>query len=561
MALAFDEFGRPFIILREQDQKTRLRGIDAQKANIAAGKAVARILRSSLGPKGMDKMLQGPDGDVTITNDGATILEQMDVDNQIAKLMVELSRSQDYEIGDGTTGVVVMAGALLEQAERQLDRGIHPIRIAEGYEMASRVAVEHLERISQKFEFDVNNYEPLVQTCMTTLSSKIVNRCKRSLAEIAVKAVLAVADLERRDVNLDLIKVEGKVGGNLEDTELIYGILVDKDMSHPQMPKQIEDAHIAILTCPFEPPKPKTKHKVDIDTVEKFETLRKQEQQYFDEMVQKCKDVGATLVICQWGFDDEANHLLMHRNLPAVRWVGGVELELIAIATGMPFLQASTANDFISFVELIEYFFYVGGRIVPRFQELTPEKLGKAGMVREKSFGTTKERMLYIEHCANSKAVTIFIRGGNKMMIEETKRSIHDALCVARNLIRNKSIVYGGGAAEIACSLAVDAAADKYPGVEQYAIRAFAEALDSVPMALAENSGLQPIETLSAVKSQQLKENIPFYGIDCNDVGTNDMREQNVFETLIGKQQQILLATQVVKMILKIDDVISNSEY
>ncbi|CAF1709250.1 unnamed protein product [Brassica oleracea var. botrytis] len=535
MALAFDEFGRPFIILREQDQKTRLRGIDAQKANIAAGKAVARILRSSLGPKGMDKMLQGPDGDVTISNDGATILEQMDVDNQIAKLMVELSRSQDYEIGDGTTGVVVMAGALLEQAERQLDRGIHPIRIAEGYETASRVAVEHLERIAQKFEFDVNNYEPLVQTCMTTLSSKIVNRCKRSLAEIAVKAVLAVADLERRDVNLDLIKVEGKVGGKLEDTELIYGILVDKDMSHPQMPKQIEDAHIAILTCPFEPPKPKTKHKVDIDTVEKFETLRKQEQQYFDEMVQKCKDVGATLVICQWGFDDEANHLLMHRNLPAVRWVGGVELELIAIATG--------------------------GRIVPRFQELTPEKLGKAGMVREKSFGTTKERMLYIEHCANSKAVTIFIRGGNKMMIEETKRSIHDALCVARNLIRNNSIVYGGGAAEITCSLAVDAAADKYPGVEQYAIRAFAEALDSVPMALAENSGLQPIETLSAVKSQQIKENIPFYGIDCNDVGTNDMREQNVFETLIGKQQQILLATQVVKMILKIDDVISNSEY
>ncbi|MBA0805532.1 hypothetical protein Gohar_005039, partial [Gossypium harknessii] len=263
----------------------------------------------------------------------------MDVDNQIAKLMVELSRSQDYEIGDGTTGVVVMAGALLEQAERLLERGIHPIRIAEGYEMASRIAVEHLDHIAQN-----------------------VNRCKRPLAEISVKAVLSVADLERKDVNLDLIKVEGKVGGKLEDTELVYGITVDKDMSHPQMPKKIEDAKIAILTCPFEPPKPKTKHKVDIDTVEKFQTLRQQEQKYFDDMVQKCKgrqllivmllqDVGATLVICQWGFDDEANHLLMHRNLPAVRWVGGVELELIAIATG--------------------------GRIVPRFQELTPEKLGR----------------------------------------------------------------------------------------------------------------------------------------------------------------------------------------
>ncbi|KAK6930914.1 Chaperonin Cpn60/GroEL/TCP-1 family [Dillenia turbinata] len=516
MALAFDEFGRPFLILKEQDQKTRLRGLDAQKANIAAARAVARILRTSLGPKGMDKMLQSPDGDVTITNDGATILELMDVDNQIAKLLVELSRSQDYEIGDGTTGVVVMAGALLEEAEKLLERGIHPIRIAEGYEMASRIAVEHLERIAHKFEFGPTNIEPLVQTCMTTLSSKIVNRCKRSLAEISVKAVLAVADLERKDVNLDLIKVEGKVGGKLEDTELIYGIVVDKDMSHPQMPKRIEDAKIAILTCPFEPPKPKTKHKVDIDTVEKFQTLRQQEQKYFDDM-----DVGATLVICQWGFDDEANHLLMHRNLPAVRWVGGVELELIAIATG--------------------------GRIVPRFQELTPEKLGKAGLVREKSFGTTKDRMLYIEHCANSRAVTIFIRGGNKMMIEETKRSIHDSLCVARNLICNNSIVYGGGSAEISCSLAVEAAADKYPGVEQYAIRAFADALDAIPMALAENSGLQPIETLSA-------ENNPCCGIDCNDVGTNDMLEQNVFETLIGKRQQILLATQVVKMILKIDD-------
>ncbi|KAG5236165.1 hypothetical protein OIU77_014902 [Salix suchowensis] len=535
MALAFDEFGRPFVIIKEQDQKVRLRGLDAQKANIASGMAVSRILRTSLGPKGMDKMLQSPDGDVTTTNDGATILEQMDVDNQIAKLLVELSRSQDYEIGDGTTGVVVLAGALLEQAQKLLERGVHPIRVAEGYETASRIAVENLEKIAQRFDFGVNNIEPLVQTCMTTLSSKIVNRCKRSLAEISVKAVLAVADLERKDVNLDLIKVEGKVGGKLEDTELIYGILVDKEMSHPQMPKQIEDAKIAILTCPFEPPKPKTKHKMDIDTVEKFQTLRKQEQQYFNNMVQKCKGVGATLVICQWGFDDEANHLLMHRDLPAVRWVGGVELELIAIATG--------------------------GRIVPRFEELTPEKLGKAGLVREKAFGTTKDRMLYVEHCANSRAVTIFIRGGNKMMVEETKRSIHDALCVARNLIRNNSIVYGGGSSEISCSISVEAAADRYPGVEQYAIRAFADALDSVPMALAENSGLQPIETLSAVKSQQIKENNPYCGIDCNDAGTNDMREQNVFETLIGKQQQILLATQVVKMILKIDDVISPSDF
>eukprot|EP00898_Chlorokybus_atmophyticus_P007120 jgi/Chlat1/7409/Chrsp6S07434 len=535
MALAFDEYGRPFIIIREQENKTRVKGLEAQKANILAAKTVARILRTSLGPKGMDKMLQSSDGDVTITNDGATILEQMEVENQIGKLMVDLSKSQDYEIGDGTTGVIVLAGALLEQAEELLERGIHPIRVAEGYEMASKVAVEHLDSIAKTFQFDRDNYEPLVQTCMTTLSSKIVGRCKRQLAEIAVQAVLAVADLDRRDVNLDLIKVDGKVGGKLEDTQLIRGILVDKDISHPQMDKRIDNARMAILTCPFEPPKPKTKHKVDIDTVEKFESLRQAEKQYFVDMVQKCKDSGANLVICQWGFDDEANHLLMHNKLPAVRWVGGVELELIAIATG--------------------------GRIVPRFQELSPEKLGKAGVVRELTFGTTKDRMLVIEECANSRAVTVFVRGGNKMMIEETKRSLHDAICVARNLIRDNKIVYGGGSAEIASSIAVEAAADKIPGVEQYAVRAFADALDAVPLALAENSGLQPINSLTAVKARQVKENNPYLGIDCNDEGTNDMVKQNVFETLIGKKQQMLLATQVVKMILKIDDVISPVSY
>ena len=251
-------------------------------------------------------------------------------------------------------------------------------------------------------------------------------------------------------------------------------------------------------------------------------------------MIKKVKDSGANLVICQWGFDDEANHLLLQAGLPAVRWVGGVELELIAIATG--------------------------GRIVPRFQELTADKLGKAGVVREVMFGTTKDRMLYIEECSNSKAVTIFVRGGNKMIIEETKRSLHDALCVARNLIRNNRIVYGGGSAEMACSLAVEEAAKQVPGVEQYAMRAFADALDAVPLALAENSGLQPISTLTAVKTRQAVEGNPYLGVDANDEGTNDMTEQGVFETLVGKQQQILLATQVVKMILKIDDCITAGE-
>jgi T-complex protein 1 subunit epsilon len=535
MSLAFDEYGRPFIVIREQGKKSRLRGLEAHKANIMAAKSVARLMRSSMGPKGMDKMMQSPDGDILITNDGATILDQMEVENQIAKLLVQLSRSQDYEIGDGTTGVVVLAGALLEQAEKLLDMGIHPLRVAEGYEMACKVAIARLEAIADSFEFSTDNLEPLIRTCMTTLSSKIVGRCKREQAEMCVKAVLAVADLARKDVNLELIKVDGKVGGRLEDTKLVYGLVLDKDFSHPQMPKQLADVKLAILTCPFEPPKPKTKHKVDIDTVEKFESLRATEQKYFTDMVQKCKDSGATLVICQWGFDDEANHLLMQRELPAVRWVGGVEIELLAMATG--------------------------ARIVPRFEELSPEKLGSAASVKEMVFGTTRDRMLVIEGTPQSKAVTIFVRGGNKMIVEEAKRSIHDALCVARNLVRDNHIVYGGGAAEIAASIAVGDSADQHPGIEQYAMRAFADALEAIPLALAENSGLAPIESLTEVKAKQVQEGQHHLGIDCNQVGTNDMRKQNVFETLQGKKQQLLLATQVCKMILKIDDVISPNNY
>ncbi|XP_024434306.1 T-complex protein 1 subunit epsilon [Desmodus rotundus] len=527
--LAFDEYGRPFLIIKDQDRKTRLMGLEALKSHIMAAKAVANTMRTSLGPNGLDKMMVDKDGDVTVTNDGATILSMMDVDHQIAKLMVELSKSQDDEIGDGTTGVVVLAGALLEEAEQLLDRGIHPIRIADGYEQAARIAISHLDKISDSVLVDVKDTEPLIQTAKTTLGSKVVNSCHRQMAEIAVNAVLTVADMQRRDVDFELIKVEGKVGGRLEDTKLIKGVIVDKDFSHPQMPKQVEDAKIAILTCPFEPPKPKTKHKLDVTSVEDYKALQKYEKEKFEEMIQQIKETGANLAICQWGFDDEANHLLLQNNLPAVRWVGGPEIELIAIATG--------------------------GRIVPRFSELTAEKLGFAGLVKEISFGTTKDKMLVIEQCKNSRAVTIFIRGGNKMIIEEAKRSLHDALCVIRNLIRDNRVVYGGGAAEISCALSVSQAADKCPTLEQYAMRAFADALEVIPMALAENSGMNPIQTMTEVRARQVKEMNPALGIDCLHKGTNDMKQQHVIETLIGKKQQISLATQMVRMILKIDDI------
>jgi len=532
--LAFDEYGRPFLILRDQQNQSRLIGKDAIKSHILAAKTVANTLKTSLGPKGLDKLMVSPDNDVTITNDGATILKLMDVDHQIAKLMVQLSQSQDDEIGDGTTGVVVLCGALLEQAETLIDKGIHPIRIADGFELAAKHAVDHLSTIADNFEIDPSNPENLIKMAMTTLGSKIINKCHRQMAEIAVNAVLSVADIERKDVNFELIKVEAKVGGRMEDSMLVKGVIVDKEFSHPQMPKVLKDVKLAILTCPFEPPKPKTKHKLDVTSVDDYRNLRKYEAEKFDEMVKQVKDSGTTLAICQWGFDDEANHLLLQRELPAIRWVGGPEIELIAIATG--------------------------GRIVPRFQELSADKLGHAGLVREISFGTTKDRMLVIEECQNSKAVTIFLRGGTKMIIDEAKRTMHDALCAVRNLVRDNRVVYGGGASEISCSLAVSKEADKIKTIEQYAFRAFADALEAVPLALAENSGLDPINTLTEIKASQVAQNNAALGVNCNDRSTNDMKEQHVIEALHSKKSQILLATQLVKMILKIDDIRSFSD-
>lgn len=527
--IAFDEYGRPFIILRDQEKQSRLTGNDAIKSHIMAARQIAHTLKTSLGPKGLDKMMVSGDGEVTCTNDGATILKLMEVDHEIGKLMVQLSQSQDDEIGDGTTGVVVLAGALLEQAESLLDRGIHPIRIADGFELAAQCAVKHLESIAEPFPISLDNTEPLVEVAMTTLGSKIVNKCHRQMAEMAVNAVLTVADLEKKDVNFEMIKMEGKVGGRMEDSCIVKGVIVDKTMSHPQMPKTLKNVKLAILTCPFEPPKPKTKHKLDVTSAEDYKLLRAYEQEKFTEMVKQVKDAGATLAICQWGFDDEANHLLLQQNLPAVRWVGGPEIELIAVATG--------------------------GRIIPRFEEISPEKLGTAGLVREMAFGTTKDKMLVIEECANSKAVTILVRGGNQMVVAEAKRSIHDALCIVRSLIRDSRIVYGGGAAEIACSLAVANEADKLSTLEQYAFRAFSVALEAIPLALAENSGLLPIETLSELKSRHVQEKTAVLGVDCMMTGSSDMKEHHVIEALHSKKQQIVLATQLVKMILKIDDV------
>lgn len=428
----------------------------------------------------------------------------------------------------------VLAGALLEQAETLLDRGIHPIRIADGYERACAIAVTALEKVADRVDFSLEDRGELIKVAKTSLGSKIVSKASDLFANIAVDSVLSVADLERRDVDFELIKVDGKIGGSMEDTTLVHGVVVDKDFSHPQMPREVKDAKIAILTCPFEPPRPKTKHKLDISSVEEYKKLQEYERKTFEDMIKRVKDCGANLVICQWGFDDEANHLLLQHDLPAVRWVGGPEIELIAIATN--------------------------GRIVPRFEDLSPEKLGSAGKVKEVTFGTTRDRMLIVEECANPRAVTVFVRGSNKMIIDEAKRALHDAICVVRNLVVDNRVVYGGGAAEIVGSVAVTKAADEIATLEQYAMRAFASALDAIPLALAENSGYPPIETLAEVKSRQVLEGDPKLGIDCMGHGDNDMKRCRVFDPLQSKRQQLLLATQLVRAVLKVDDVIEQHD-
>lgn len=536
--VAQDEMGRPFIIVKDQGNKKRQHGLEAKKSHILAARSVASIIKTSLGPRGLDKILISPDGEITITNDGATILSQMELDNEIAKLLVQLSKSQDDEIGDGTTGVVVLASALLDQALELIQKGIHPIKIANGFDEAAKLAIARLEETCD--DISASNDELfrdfLLRAAKTSLGSKIVSKDHDRFAEMAVEAVLNVMDKDRKDVDFDLIKMQGRVGGSISDSKLINGVILDKDFSHPQMPKCVlpkegsDGVKLAILTCPFEPPKPKTKHKLDISSVEEYQKLQTYEQDKFKEMIDDVKKAGADVVICQWGFDDEANHLLLQNDLPAVRWVGGQELEHIAISTN--------------------------GRIVPRFQDLSKDKLGTCSRIYEQEFGTTKDRMLIIEQSNETKTVTCFVRGSNKMIVDEAERALHDSLCVVRNLVKDSRVVYGGGAAEVTMSLAVSEEADKQRGIDQYAFRGFAQALDTIPMTLAENSGLDPIGTLSTLKSKQLKEKTSNIGVDCLGYGSNDMKELFVVDPFIGKKQQILLATQLCRMILKIDNVI-----
>ncbi|KAF7684494.1 T-complex protein 1 subunit epsilon [Astathelohania contejeani] len=523
--LLFDELGRTMAVTSDESSKHRIRGKECIKANIEIVRSIASLLSTSLGPNGMDKVLQSPDDDITVTNDGATILQCMEMtENPVSKLIVDLSKAQDDEIGDGTTSVVVLAGALLTEASKLLERGMHPIRIAAGFEKAFRLAKSHLSSISE----DISGTDILRQAARTSLGSKIVAKALDHFSSLCTEAVLAVADQERGDVDFELIKIESKIGRDISDTKLIHGVVLSKEFSHPQMQRSIEDAHIAVLACPFEPPKLKTKHDLKISNVEEYEKLDGYEKEKFEEMITCVKQSGANLVICQWGFDDEANSMLMEHSLPAIRWVGGAELEQVAVHTG--------------------------AQIISRFIDLKKEDLGHAS-VHEEPLGTEDDHIIVVENGVG-KTVTILVRGGNNMAIEEAKRSIHDALCAVRNLIKNKRIVYGGGSNEISCSIFLEKQAGMLKGEERECVLGFGKALEEIPLCLAKNSGYSGVGYISEIRRKQIEENNHFIGVDCFENGKTNMKECGVFDTLNGKIHQLAMATQLVTMILKIDDVI-----
>lgn len=523
------------MIIKDESRKVRLREKEAIKSHILAARAVAAKLKTSLGPKGLDKVLISEDGELTVTNDGATILELMDAAHEVAKLMCNFSQALDRETGDGTTGVVVFAGALLERAEELLDRGVHPIRIADGFDMAANHALRRLDEIAEWIVIGKDKREPLINAAMTALGSKIVNSCGRKLAEIAVEAVLAVSDLDNRAVSLESIQLECLEGGRLDETALINGIVVQKRFSHMQASKELQNPKIAILLFPLDAQAMKIKHNIDINTVFGYKSVIEYEETKLREIISVIKQVGVDLIVCPFKLKEEVSHVLMRENISVIESVSNEDVEKISMATR--------------------------SKIVPKIDELSADKLGTAECVRETKIGTN---MIVIEGCnkrteaATGSVVTILVRGSNRMMVDEARRSLNDALCVVRNLVADNRVVYGGGAAEVACSVAVTQRADaEIATLEQYAYRAYGEALESIPTALAENSGHAPIHVIADIKARQIAENNPALGVDCMLTGDSDMRVQNVVEPLTSKKQQIVTATQLVNMVLKIDDVMS----
>jgi thermosome len=511
-----------------KEGSSRSRGREAQGNNIEAAKVVAEVVKSALGPKGMDKMLVDSFGDVTITSDGRTILDEMDIQHPAAKMMVEVAKTQDNEAGDGTTTAVIISGELLNKAQELIEKSVHPTVIIDGYRKAAEKALETLEKIAIKIDVESSDY--LKKAAMTAMASKLVAEHKEYLADIAVKAILAVAekDGEKYKADIDDVKVEKKPGESVRGTKLVQGIVLDKDIAHSGMPKRVEKAKIALLDCPLEIEKTEFDAKINIESPEQMEGFLKQEEDMLRNMVDKILKAGANVVLCEKGVDDMAQHFLARKGIMLVRRNKKSDMEKLAKATG--------------------------GKIVTNLDALNADDLGYAALVEERKIGDDK--MTFIEGCKHPKAVTILIRGGTQRIIDEAERSIHDALCVVRDLIEEPKVVAGGGAPELEVSRALRKYAETFPGREQLAVRAFAEAFEAIPSTLTENAGLDPIDILSELRSRHEKGET-WAGIEVISGKIQDMSKAGVFEPLAVKKQIVKSATEASTMLLKIDDVIA----
>ncbi|MCX8202747.1 MAG: TCP-1/cpn60 chaperonin family protein [Nitrososphaeria archaeon] len=519
----------PVIILKEGTQRTR--GREAQAANIMVAKAIAEAMRTALGPRGMDKMLVDSFGDVVITNDGATILKEMDVEHPVAKMLVEVAKAQDEEVGDGTTTAVVIAGELLSRAEELIEKEIHPSLIIEGYKKAATEALRILDEIGKPV--DVEDREYLVKTAKTSLASKLVSEYADHLARIAVDAVLRVAQWEngRWRVDLDDVKIEKKEGMSIGDTMLVQGIVLDKEVVHPDMPRLVRNAKIALLDAPLEIEKTEFDAKLHIEPPEQMRAFMEQEERMMKEMVDKIAATGATVVFCQKGIDDLAQHFLARKGILAVRRIKKSDMEKLAKATG--------------------------GRVISRVDDLTPDDLGKAALVEERRVG--EDKMVFVEGCENPRALTILVRGGTQRIVDEAERSLKDALNVVKDILVEPKIVPGGGAIETELALRLRDFAKTLPGKEQLAVEKFAEALEVVPMQLAENAGLDPVESVVTLRSKH-KEGELDYGVDVMNTRLYNMLAVNVIDPVAVKKQVVKSAVEAASLVLKIDDIIAASK-
>jgi len=521
--------GVPVLILKEGSSRSR--GKEAQHSNIMAAKIVAETVKSALGPKGMDKMLVDSFGDVTITSDGRTILDEMDIQHPAAKMMVEVAKTQDSEAGDGTTTAVIMSGALLDKAEDLINKSVHPTIIIDGYKKASQKALETLEKIAISVDLSLQEY--LKKTAMTSMASKLVAEHREYLADLAVKAVLQVAEKEpgKSKADIDDIKVEKKTGESVSDTKLINGIVLDKEVTHSGMPKRVENAKIALLDTALEIEKTEFDAKINIESPEQIDAFLKQEESMLREMVDKITATGANVVLCQKGLDDMIQHFLSRKGILAVRRIKKSDMEKLAKATG--------------------------GKIITNLDDTNPADLGYASLVEERKIG--EDKMTFVEGCKNPRAVTILIRGGTERIVDEAERSLHDALCVVRDIVEEPKVVAGGGAPELEVSRVLKKYAGTLPGREQLAVKCFAEALETVPLTLTENAGLDPIDILSELRARHEKGET-WAGIEVRSGKVQDMTEAGVYEPLAVKKQIIKSATEAASMILKIDDVIASGK-